>query len=91
MARTYMQLLDQSLQNKFLQRQEAWTESIAVGSKEFISKTKRTLASKATGMDDHERNVMFEVRESSVSYSARFDPKKYVLRPEKYLFMEHKC
>jgi len=49
MARTYTQLLDQPLQNNFLQRQEAWTESIAVGSKEFISKIKRTLASKAIG------------------------------------------
>ena len=66
MVRTYTQLLDQTLQNNFLQRQEAWTESIAVGSKEFISKTKRTLASKATGRDVHERNGMFELRETSL-------------------------
>jgi len=79
---TYTQLLDHSLQNNSLQRQEAWTESIAVGSKEFISETKRTLASRAIGRDVHERNGVFGLREPSVSYSAHFDPQKYVLRPE---------
>jgi len=49
---------------------------------EFISETKRTLASRAIGRDVHERNGVFELREPSVSYSAHFDPKKYVLRPE---------
>ena len=83
---TYTQLLDQPLQNNFLQRQEAWTESIAVGSKEFISEIKRTLASRALGRDVHERNGVFELREPSVSYSAHFDPKKYVLRPENTYF-----
>ena len=53
-----------------------------MGSKEFISKTKRTLASKAIEKDVHERNGVFEPREPSVSYRAHFDPKKYVLRPE---------
>jgi len=79
---TYTQLLDHSLQNNSIQRQEAWTESIAVGNKEFISETKRTLASRAIGRDVHERNWVFELREPSVSYSAHFAPKKYVLRPE---------
>ena len=51
-------------------------------SKEFISETKRTLASRAIGRDVHERNGEFELREPFVSYSAHFDPKKYVLRPE---------
>ncbi len=83
---TYTQLLDQTLQNNSLQRQEAWTESIAVGSKEFISEIKRTLASRALGRDVHERNGVFELREPSVSYSAHFDPKKYVLRPENTYF-----
>jgi len=49
MARTYTQLLDQPLQNNFLQRQEAWTESIAVGSKEFISKIKKPWQAKQLG------------------------------------------
>jgi hypothetical protein len=49
MTRTYTQLLDQTLQNNFLQRQESWTEGIAVGSKEFISKIKRTFDSKSEG------------------------------------------
>jgi len=79
---TYTQLLDQPLQNNSLQRQEAWTESIAVGSKEFISEIKRTLASRAIGRDVHERNGVFELREPFLSYSAHFDPQKYVLRPE---------
>ena len=79
---TYTQLLDQPLENNSLQRQEAWTESIAVGSKEFISEIKRTLTSRAIGRDVHERNGVFELREPFVSYSAHFDPKKYVLRPE---------
>ena len=36
MRRAYSQLMDQTLQNNSLQRQKAWTESIAVGSKEYI-------------------------------------------------------
>jgi len=81
-SRTYSQLVDDTIENNSLQRQEAWTESIAVGTKEFISETKRNLASSSIGRTIHKRNGMFELRESSASYSAHFDPKKYVLRPE---------
>jgi len=52
------------------------------GSKEFISETKRNVASSAIGRNIHERDRMFELREPSVSYSVHFDPKKHVLRPE---------
>ena len=83
MRRTYSQLMDQTLQNNSLQRQKAWTESIAVGSKEYISETKRNLASRAIGRDIHERNGGFELREPSLSYRAHFDPEKHVLSPEK--------
>jgi len=82
LSRTYSQLIDETIENNSLQRQDAWTESIAVGTKEFISETKRNLASSSIGRNIHKRDGMFELREPSVSYSAHFDPKKHVLRPE---------
>jgi len=82
MRHTYSQLLDQTLQNNSLQRQVAWTESVAIGSEDFISETKRTLASNAIGRDVHERDGVVELREPYVSYSAHFNPKKHVLSPK---------
>ena len=82
LSRTYSQLIDETIENNSLQRQDAWTESIAVGTQEFISETKRNVASSSIGRNIHERDGMFELREPSVSYSAHFDPQKHVLRPE---------
>jgi len=79
-------LLDEALQNNSLHRQKAWVESIAVGSNEFISETKRNLASRAIGRDVLDNNGVFELREPSVSYSAHFDRKKNVLRLENTYF-----
>ncbi|MEA3222253.1 MAG: transposase [Thermodesulfobacteriota bacterium] len=83
---TYKHLLDEALQNNSLHRQEAWTESIAVGSNEFISETKRNLASRAIGRDILNNNGVFELREPSVPYSVHFDRKKNVLRLENTYF-----
>jgi len=86
MISTYSQLLDQTLQNNSLQRQVAWTESIAVGNEDFISETKRELASRAVGRDIHVRDGILGLREPYVSYNAHFDPEKGVLSPENTYF-----
>jgi len=79
MRRTYSELLDQTLRNNSLQREDAWSESIAVGSEDFVSETKRALASRAIGRNIHDRDGIVELREPSVSYNAHFDPEKTVL------------
>jgi len=81
-SRNYSQLVDETIENNSLQRQGAWTESTAVGTEEFISETKRNMASSSIGRTIHKRNGVFELREPYVSYSAHFDPKKHILRPE---------
>ena len=86
MRRTYSQLLDQKLLSNSLQRQVVWTQSIAVGNEDFISETKRKLASSALGRDVHDRDGVVELRDPNVSYNAHFDPEKPVLSPENTYF-----
>jgi len=82
LIQTYSQVLDETIRNNSLRRQEAWTESIAVGDEAFISETKRRLASKGIGREVQEKDGMYELREPTLPYIAHFDPKKDILRPE---------
>lgn len=86
MRHTYSELLEQTLQNNSLQRQVVWTESIAVGSKNFVSDTKRKLASRAIGREVNDIDGMVELREPYVSYNAHFDPEKPTLSPQNTYF-----
>ena len=61
-------------------RDAKWTESIAVGDKEFVMETKAKLGAKAMGRKAIENNEGYELRESQSPYSHVFAPGKCSLR-----------
>ncbi len=63
-------------------REAKWTESIAVGDREFVMQTQAKLGAKAIGRKAFGENGVFELRESQSPYNSLFDPKKHSLRHE---------
>jgi putative transposase len=49
-----------------------WTESIAVGSEQFVERTKEMLGRKAKGRKLVEKEKIFHLREHAVPYMANF-------------------
>jgi putative transposase len=71
------------LKNGSNKREAKWSESIAVGDKEFVSEVKAKLGARAIGrkileVDDNEN---YELCESQTPYNPLFAPKKSSLRP----------
>ena len=64
------------MKNGFNQRDAKWTESIAVGDKEFVMETKAKLGAKAIGRRGLENNEGYELKESQSPYNRVFDPEK---------------
>ncbi|MCP3925165.1 MAG: transposase, partial [Desulfobacterales bacterium] len=60
-------------------RDSKWTESIAVGNKEFVLKTQEDLGAKAIGRNVFQNNGIYELRESQTPYIPVFDPEKCTL------------
>ncbi len=54
-------------------RDTRWTESIAVGDKGYIEKTKKLLGKKASGWSIVESETGFELRESLIPYEINHD------------------
>ena len=70
------------LRNGSNQRDAKWTESIAVGDKEFVMETKAKLGAKAIGRRELENNEGYELKEPQSPYNQVFYPKKLSLRLE---------
>ena len=62
------------------QRDGKWTESIAVGDKEFVMQTKAKLGEKAIGRRELENNEGYELKEAQSPYNRVFNPEKCSLR-----------
>jgi REP element-mobilizing transposase RayT len=67
-------------------REAKWTESIAVGDREFVMQTQAKLGEKAIGRKAIGGNDVFELRESQSPYNSLFDPKKHSLRHDNSCF-----
>ena len=61
-------------------RDAKWTQSIAVGDKQFVMETKAKLGSKAIGRTAEENDEGYELRERQSPNNRVFDPEKYNLR-----------
>jgi len=57
-----------------------WTESIAVGSKQFIEVTLKRLGVKAKGRKIGGGKKSYELREPAIPYGANFTPENGLLR-----------
>ena len=62
------------------QRDGKWTESIAVGDKDFVMETKAKLGAMALGRKALHNNEDYELRQSQSPYNHSFDPEKSLLR-----------
>jgi putative transposase len=67
-------------------RDPKWTESIAVGNKNFLEQTKEKLGDKAKGRNIVTHDENYSLKEAHSSYNAVFDTKKDLLRAENTYF-----
>jgi len=70
---THKELVDESLKNGNNFRQDQWTESIAVGSKDFLEIIQEKLGILAKGRKIHEKDRGFYLREEMGIYIAKPD------------------
>ena len=63
-------------------RQDEWTDSIAVGNRIFIEKLKALLGFRAKGRKVKEGGEGYQLREDPAPYNARFEAEKGNIGPE---------
>ena len=66
-------------------RDNKWTKSIAVGSKEFVDDVKRELGGHAKGRKARETGESYQLSEPSATYSSHFEVEKAFLAPKKII------
>ena len=67
-------------------RESLWTESIAVGSEQFVERVKERLCIKAKGRKIVEKENVFHLREHAIPYMANFGTKNYDIGGENSYF-----
>jgi REP element-mobilizing transposase RayT len=89
-AEQYGRWVQEAIAEVRMKRESCWTESIAVGSKEFIEETKVKQGISAKGRRiDEKPDGLCVLRETSVPYNADFDPEIGALRAETAFFLKH--
>jgi len=68
--------VEEVLKNGINQRDAKWTQSIAVGDKDFVMRTKAKLGAKAIGRRVMENIEGYELKERQSPYNRVFDPEK---------------
>jgi len=86
LKRSYRDWVEKSVAAWGGNRESRWTESIAVGSKAFVERTKAELGIKATGRGVMEADGIYELREGDVSYKPNFGAENSGLRVENRYF-----
>lgn len=78
-------LVNDALKRNKIHRESCWSQSIAVGEKEFITEVKKRLASKALGRKTEPLDDGFQLREDIFPYIADFDAQnRDIARENKY-------
>ncbi len=72
----HLNLINDALQKDKNKRQSYWSQSIAVGGKDFIERTKNQLGAKAVGRKTKSLDDGFELREKIPLYNNVFDTEK---------------
>ena len=84
----YRDFVEEALKKQDRERDRRWTESIAVGSEEFVRDTKERLGIKAVGREVMRGDGSFELRELEVPYEANFPTEKADLMQENTFFWD---
>ncbi len=66
----YLDRLNQCIEANNNVRKDQWSKSIAVGSKGFIEKTRKSLKAKVLNREDINRTDCYELREEPLLYNA---------------------
>ena len=69
-------------------RESCWTESIAVGNRQFVEDTKDKLGIKVQGRKVVERNDKFVLKEPCAPYNVHLDTEKDLLRSENMYYWD---
>jgi putative transposase len=80
LGRSYNKWVDEILKKGSNKREPKWTESIAIGSKEFVVEIQTKLGIKAKGRHAVANKEAYELKEPKIPYGSVFDPKKVQLR-----------
>jgi putative transposase len=80
--------IEEYLGNGSKNRQNEWTNSIAVGGRSFIEKVKALLGYKAKGRGGIEGGEGYHLREGAATYTALFRAEKDDIEPENTYFWE---
>ena len=72
--------VEEIIQNRSNQRDAKWTESIAVGDKQFVTETKAKLGIRAIGRRERQDNGGYELKEAQSPYNRVFNPENCSLR-----------
>jgi putative transposase len=86
LKRSYRDWVEKSVAGRGGNRESRWTESVAVGSKAFVERTKAELGIKAIGREVMEADGVYELREGEVSYNGNFAGENSGLRLENSYF-----
>ena len=81
-AASYRGWIEESLKTMSRDRDGKWTESIAVGSKAFVTETKDLLGFDVRGRAVSEKDGAFELRESVTPYNSILGHKNAIVRPQ---------
>ena len=88
-AKQHKEWVQESIADGRMQRESCWTESIAVGSKEFVEETRMKQGIFAKGKRTDEKTDGFWVlKEESETYNADFAHKNESLRAESAFFWD---
>ncbi len=74
--RNHKMWVNEELATDRKQREEKWTKSIAVGSKEFVNRVQINLGGRANGRKIQGDEAGYQLREASETYSALFEDEK---------------
>ena len=76
----YRYWVEESMNNGNLEKDPAWSRSIAIGTKVFVEETKKKLGYKAKGRKIVKDDDMYTLREPKNSYNTNFEHKNSLLR-----------
>ena len=84
----YKQWVNDAINNNGYVREPSWTESIAVGNRQFIENTKAKLGLKAHRREVVESSDKFILKEQYAPYNTRFDTEKDLLGAENMYYWD---
>jgi putative transposase len=84
--RNHRQWVEHALENGLLMRDDRWSESIAVGKREFVENVKDELGVKAAHRDVIEADGTYALREQAEAYGLSFVVESEALRAENTFF-----